>query len=147
MASVSISVHDEYPAAESALVDKGIGQSNEAAAPLHEVKPFSCFARSETGVVVGGAIGRRWGSCCELQQLWVEPVHRRKGIGTQLIKTFEAHALAKGCESFYLETFSFQAPDLYRSLGYAIAHELRVFPHGIVKYILVKHSVGDTSAP
>ena len=81
--TLNISTHDSYPE-ETALVDRGLGEANDAAAPLHEVRPLSCFARTETGLVVGGAVGRWWGQCCELQQLWVEPSYRRRGIGTQL---------------------------------------------------------------
>ena len=110
--------------------------------PLHEVQPLSCFARTEAGVVVGGAVGRRWGRCCELQQLWVDPSHRSQGIGAMLVRAFEARAREHGCLTFYLETFDFQAPGLYRSLGYAVAYEHRVYPHGIVKYVMVKRDNG-----
>jgi ribosomal protein S18 acetylase RimI-like enzyme len=82
-----------------------------------------------------------------LQQLWVEPSQRRRGIATQLIREFEAHARRHGCSSFYLETFNFQAPALYESLGYRVAYEHKVYPHGIVKYVMVKHaSVGEAAA-
>jgi GNAT superfamily N-acetyltransferase len=99
---------------------------------------LSCFARDAAGQVVGGAIGRRWGGCCELQQLWVAPSSRRQGIGAGLVRAFEAHGRSHGCSYFYLETLSFQAPWLYQSLGYRVAHEHAVFPHGIVKYLMVK---------
>ena len=79
--ALTVSIHDSYPAEECALVDNGLGEFNKQAAPLHEVQPISCFARSPSGQVLGGAIGRWWGACCELQQLWVEPAHRRMGIG------------------------------------------------------------------
>jgi GNAT superfamily N-acetyltransferase len=81
-----VTAHDSYPP-ETALVDRGLGEA--------------------TGRVVGGAVGRWWGECCELQQLWVEPSYRRRGIGTQLIQAFEARAREHGCSTFYLETFSF----------------------------------------
>jgi GNAT superfamily N-acetyltransferase len=113
----NISVHDSYPPEETALVDRGLGEANDAAAPLYEVRPLSCFARTEDDRVVGGAVGRWWGQCCELQQLWVEPSYRRRGIGTQLIQAFEARAREHGCSTFYLETFSFQTPRLYEVLG------------------------------
>jgi ribosomal protein S18 acetylase RimI-like enzyme len=145
--AIAITAHDSCPPLEAALVDSGMGASNEAAAPLHEVQPISCFARSHAGQLVGGAVGRRWGSCCELQQLWVEPCHRRRGIATRLIREFEAHARSRGCSSFYLETFSFQAPALYESLGYRVAYEHAVYPHGIVKFVMVKQfGPGETAA-
>jgi hypothetical protein len=60
-----ISAHDSYPPEETALVDRGLGEANDAAAPLHEVRLLSCFARTEQSLVVGGAVGR-----------WVGPVLR-----------------------------------------------------------------------
>lgn len=140
---VSLSLHDSCPPEETATIDRGIGEANDAAAPLHEVQPVSCFAKSDSGSVVGGAVGRRWGECCELQQLWVAPSHRRQGIGSQLLLAFEEHARRHGCTFFYLETFSFQTPELYQSRGYQIEYERRGYPHGIVKYHMVKRVGGD----
>lgn len=145
MTQLAISLHDSHPP-EAALVDTGLDEANDAAAPLHEVHPLSCFARDGSGQVIGGAVGRWWGTCCELQQLWVDPSRRRQGIGTQLIRAFESHARSHGCLSFYLETFNFQAPELYRSAGYKIAYEHAVYPHGIVKYMMVKQVSGDDAA-
>lgn len=136
--SFNVTVHDSHPPDETALVDDGLGEANDAAAPLHEVRPLSCFARADDGRVVGGAVGRWWGQCCELQQIWVEPLQRRLGIGTRLIEAFEARAREHGCSVFYLETFNFQAPRLYRSIGYRVAYEHNIYPHGIVKYVMVK---------
>ena len=133
-----LTVHDEVPQQEGSLIDAGLGESNESAAPLHEVSPLSCFARESSGLVVGGAVGRTWGTCCELQQLWVEQAHRRQGIGAHLVRELERHAKTRGCHTFYLETFSFQAPALYRSLGYKVKLELTGFAPGIVKYTMVR---------
>jgi ribosomal protein S18 acetylase RimI-like enzyme len=136
--NLAYTVHDDLPPEESRLVDEGLGIANDQAAPLHEVRPLSCFARAGSNAVVGGALGRTWGPCCELQQLWVEPAHRRQGIATRLVQEFESRAQARGCYVFYLETFSFQAPELYRSLGYEVQYEHAVYPHGIVKYVMVR---------
>ena len=141
-----VSVHDSLPQTEARIVDDGLGEANDAAAPLHEVQPLSCFVRDETGQVVGGAVGRWWGQCCELQQLWVEPDSRRKGIGSSLVRAFEVRAREHGCLSFYLETFNFQAPSLYQALGYEVAYEHKVYPHGIVKYLMVKREGNSPSA-
>ncbi len=77
--------HDGLPEEESAIVDKGLGDFNVQAAPLHEVQALSCFVRDEAGHVIGGAIGRCWGQLCELQQLWVEASYRGKGLGVGLV--------------------------------------------------------------
>jgi GNAT superfamily N-acetyltransferase len=130
--------HDEPTAQDAGVVDAGLGASNDAAAPLSTVRPLACFARQRSGTPIAGALGRTWGSCCELLQMWVEPSHRRQGIGTRLVREFERRAEMRGCRTFYLETFSFQAPALYRALGYEAKVELRGFPNGITKYTLVR---------
>ncbi len=104
------------------------------------VQPLACFARRASGELVGGAVGRTWGTCCELQQLWVEPGQRRQGIGARLVREFEHQAAVRGCRTFYLETFSFQAPRLYRTLGYEVRLELHGFAPGIVKYTMVRET-------
>lgn len=133
-----ITVHDESMRDDARVVDEGLGASNDAAAPLHEVQPLSCFARSADGAVLGGAVGRTWGACCELQQLWVDPVQRRAGMGTRLVRAFEERAAARGCTIFYLETFSFQARPFYERLGYEAKFEIHGFAPGIVKYTMLR---------
>jgi GNAT superfamily N-acetyltransferase len=134
----TLTSHDGAPADAAASVDEGIGTFNADAAPLHEVQPLSAFARDADGHVLGGAVGRRWGSCCELQQLWVRPERRGHGIGAALLRRFEEHARRHGCRQFFLETFSFQAPDFYRRHGYRVVHGLDVYPHGIVRHLMRK---------
>lgn len=136
--AIQYTVHDDLPAAEARLVDEGLGAANDRAAPLHEVRPLACFARLPSGEVIGGAVGRTWGPCCELQQLWVEPARRHAGVGARLVRDFEVRAQARGCRTFYLETFNFQAPQFYRKLGYEVRYEHAVYPHGIVKYTMVR---------
>ena len=61
------------------------------------------------------------------------------GVAARLMRQILVeHARTHGCSNFYLETFSFQAPDFYRSLGYLVVHEHQVYPHGIVKHLMVK---------
>jgi ribosomal protein S18 acetylase RimI-like enzyme len=134
----TVTRHDGLPAAETAIVDQGLGRANDAAAPLHEVRALSCFARAPDGAVLGGAVGRTWGSCAELQQLWVDPAHRGQGLGARLLQEFEAAAGARGATRSFLHTFSFQAPGFYRARGYEVAFEQTDYPHGIVRYLMVR---------
>lgn len=136
--SLTFQTLDRKSDVEAAIVDAGLDASNLAAAPLADVRPIVCVARNASGKVVGGLVGRTWGECAELQQLWVTPDERRKRIGTRLVKLFETRVKARGCCTLYLTTFSFQAPALYRSLGYRAAAEVRGFPDGIVKYLMVR---------
>lgn len=143
--AVLFETFDGPPPAEAAIVDEGLDAFNQESAPLDAVEHVTCIVRDAGGAVIGGAAGRTWGECAELLQLWVSPAHRRQGIGTRLVRRFEDHVAARGCRTCYLTTFSFQAPDLYRALGYAAASEIRGFPRGIAKYLMVRALNGPSS--
>jgi len=140
---ITYETHDYEPPDETPIVDNGLGEANHAAAPIDAVAPLTCFARDDAGAVIGGVVGRTWGECGELQKLWIAPTHRQHGIGARLVKLFEARAKQRGCRMFYLTTFSFQAPAFYKALGYLPAHEIRGFPAGIVKYLMVRTVASD----
>lgn len=134
-----ISLHDDPPSDAARVVDHGLGEANEAAAPqLADVQPLAAFAYDAEGAVIGGAVGRTWGACCELQQLWVRPELRGSGLGSALMRRFEAGAAARGCTTFYLETWSFQARPFYERFGYAVEHELGGFAPGMAKYVMLR---------
>jgi GNAT superfamily N-acetyltransferase len=130
---------DSPATADVAAVDDGLEASNrDAAADLANVRPLACFARLQTGELIGGTIARTCGECCELRQLWVEPSHRRRGIGRRLVEMVEQEARRRGCTLMYLETFSFQAPQLYLAVGFTVACEFRGFPGDVIKHIMRK---------
>jgi GNAT superfamily N-acetyltransferase len=129
----------DSPAVEDlAAVDDGLESANRTAADLNSIRPLASFARSPSGELIGGATARTWGKCCEIRQVWVAPSHRRRGIARRLLEIVEAEARHRECTLLYLETFTFQAPQLYRSLGFDVACQFTGFPGGEVKYIMRK---------
>jgi GNAT superfamily N-acetyltransferase len=131
---------------DAAVVDGGLHAFNQASADLAGIRSLACFVRSPAGDVVAGAVGRYWGTAAELQQLWVRDDLRRGGLGSRVVRSFEALARRKGCDLLYLDTFTFQAPDFYRKLGYAVACTLPGFPAGASKFLLTK-SLAPAQAP
>ena len=138
--AVSYADHDDPPAALMQAVDDGLEEYNQAAAPLGDVRPLGAFASDAAGGVIGGAVGRTWGRCAELQQLWVAAAHRRRGIASELLRRFESRAAERGCDTFYLTTLSFQAPGFYRKHGYEPAAEIRGYPEEIAKFLMYKET-------
>jgi ribosomal protein S18 acetylase RimI-like enzyme len=136
--SLSFELFDDPPEPARRAVDAGLESHNLSAAPLSDVRSLAAFASTPTGVVVGGAVGRTWGACCEIQQLWVAPAHRRSGTATRLLLEFEQRAAARGCRVFYLTTLSFQAPDFYRRRGYEVLASISGYPDNIIKYLMHK---------
>ena len=123
---------------ETEIIDAGLDRYNREAADLDAVRNFACFARAKSGEVVGGAIARCWGRCCELLHIWVAEEQRSKGIGRRLVGQVEEYAHSHEASIVYLDTFSFQAPEFYRSLGYQVVCEFEGFPDGMKKYIMRK---------
>lgn len=138
--NLAFEVFDEPPASVVAAIDAGLDAHNHAVAPLGDVRPLAATAALPSGDIVGGAIGRTWGGCCELLQLWVHPGHRGDGTATRLLAEFERRGAARGCRTFYLTTLSFQAPGFYRQRGYEVLAEMTGYPDGIVKYLMHKRS-------
>lgn len=117
-------------------VDTGLELHNQAAAPVSDVKPLASFATDGAGQIVGGAVGRTWGGCCELLQLCVSSERRSSGVGSGLLLVFEKHARGRACTVFYLTTLSFQAPTFYRKRGHVALAKISGYPNGIIKYLM-----------
>jgi GNAT superfamily N-acetyltransferase len=126
---------------DAKTIDEGLERFNQSAADFTTSLKFACIARLGSGAVVGGALARWWGRCCELQQVWVDEHHRLQGIGRQLVRMVEVEARRRGCSLLYLDTFSFQAPGFYLKLGYEVACEFKGFPNDVSKFILRKSLV------
>lgn len=133
---------DSPKAGDLDAVDAGLHLYNIGAADLGAVRTLACFARAASGEVRGGLKARQWGAAVEVQQLWVDERHRRRGVAARLLKTLEQAVIERGAAVIYLDTFSFQAPAFYGRCGYETAARIDGFPDGIGKYLMVKHVGG-----
>lgn len=76
---------------------------------------------------VGVAIYKVVGGMAFLEQIVVADGSTRRGIGSALIKDFEAHAVELGCHVIQLETAKTQAPGFYEHHGY---QRIGTYPNG-----------------
>jgi len=65
-------------------------------------------------------------------------VDRRAGQRRGRSSRAEAIGRKRGCNSIYLDTFSFQAPKFYKKLGYSEFGRLNGFPPGHTRIWLSK---------
>ena len=70
--------------------------------------------------------------------LWVKDDLRGRGFGRRLMMIAENEARQQGAKNAYLDTFSFQAPDFYKKLGYEVFGELPDYPVGHQRFFLTK---------
>ena len=124
---------------EIAAVEAGLQNFNNTSSTIIDVKPLKVIATEKNGEVAGGAIGRTWGECCELQQLWVDAGYRCKGAGTLLMDSFEKEAVNRKCKLIYLETFTFQGPMFYEKRGYVEVLRIAGFGGGEEKIYMQKN--------
>lgn len=96
------------------------------------------FLRDQEHQMVAGISGWLWGECLEIDFLWVHENLRGHGVGKRLVLALEEAAKERGCRQITLDTFSFQAPEFYQSLGYSIFGVIEGFGHRFRKYYMQK---------
>lgn len=120
------------------VIENGLQNYNANASSINEVKPLNIIATGKDKQIYGGAIGRTWGECCELQQFWVDDLYRSNGVGTFILESFEKEAKNRACTLIYLDTFSFQAPLFYQKRGYKEVSRISGFTGGEAKIHMQK---------
>ena len=120
------------------IILKGLKSYNESKIGLYSRKPFLLFIRSQTGNVIAGLSGDILGNLCGIHLMWVDHLHRKKGLGTKIIGKLEQYALSKGSDLIQLDTTEFQAKDFYEKLGYVTVAILDKGFMGHKQYIMRK---------
>lgn len=103
--------------------------------------PLAFALRDDGGGVVGGLIGEAQWGWLRIDILAVAADLRGGGWGRRLVGAAERAAVAAGCHSAWMDTFSFQSPGFYRRPGYAVFGELPDYPAGQVRHFLSKRLV------
>ena len=85
---------------------------------------LSVYFRNSQNEIIGGLTGKTFWNWLHVEYLWVHESERTNGIGTKLMLTAETEAVSRGCVGSTLDTFSFQALDFYKSLGYSVLGSL-----------------------
>jgi ribosomal protein S18 acetylase RimI-like enzyme len=93
---------------------------------------------NDKGRIVGGVIGETFIGWLFVKFLWVAETHRGTGWGKSLMEAAEKEARRRGVCNAYVDTFSFQAPEFYRKLGYREFGRLDDFPPGHSRSWLTK---------
>ncbi|MBS0644783.1 MAG: GNAT family N-acetyltransferase [Acetobacteraceae bacterium] len=132
-------VFDPLPGDDlSRFVSDNVVNVNFARTGLSVWHPVGFFVKSRRGEVMGGLTGHVWGGWLHVGFLWVSESIRRQGHGARLLDAAETMARERGAVGATLETFSFQAPNFYRSHGYTVCGQIDGYPPGHTKFFLRK---------
>jgi len=123
-----LSFEDNPSWVDREAVDDGLGAYNAPFLDNPGYDYFGIFVRDEVRVIRAGLIASSYAGWLFVNLLWVHADLRRSGIGRGLMTEAEQRGREFGCHSVWLDTFSFQAPEFYRKLGYREFARLDVPP-------------------
>jgi ribosomal protein S18 acetylase RimI-like enzyme len=120
------------------IIGGGINEYNQQQAGDDQGKNLCFVLQSPEQEIVGGVIGATYWDWFYINLMWIKDELRGRGYGHRLLTMAEEEARQRGARNAYLDTFSFQAPDFYKSHGYRVFGELPDFPPGHQRYFLTK---------
>ena len=118
MPDFEIRIVDVASTEDVAALEHEINEYNFAVTGYRDGRSLSCFLRDDEGKLVAGIDGFTWGGYAHVEFLWVDAEYRGRGLGQGLLAAAEVEATARGCRTIVISSHEFQAPDLYRRLGY-----------------------------
>jgi GNAT superfamily N-acetyltransferase len=120
------------------ILSKKIDEFNDRGMPF-ESERFAFLLHDAADCLVGGLSGVLYRDWLFVEALWVDNARRGTGLGRELMKQAETHAMAKGCHSAWLDTF--QACGFYEKLGYKVFGVLDDYPARERRWFLKKRLV------
>ena len=118
MSSYTIHIETKPDDNDVRVLLNGIHDHNTQHSGGGEAEYLTIFLRDPAGTVVGGVYGWTAYGWLRIDVLWVQEEWRGQGFGKQLLAEAEAEGIRRGCQFATLDSFSFQAPEMYKKLGY-----------------------------
>ncbi|HEX5377745.1 MAG TPA: GNAT family N-acetyltransferase [Phenylobacterium sp.] len=116
---------------------------NQRAVGRDDGRGLGFVIRDETGRTIGVAAGYSWAGASELQQLWIDEAYRGRGYSRELLNAFVAEAARRGVRRIWVESYDFQAPDLYEKAGFKRMAEFAGWPEGHSNIVLCKTLIAE----
>jgi GNAT superfamily N-acetyltransferase len=138
MAPFTILIDSSPQPEDVRLLEEGLNGHAIVQAGATPPEPIALFLHDEADTIVGGLSGRIWDGVLEISVLWVHEDFRGQGYGTRLMEVAEAEGIARGCHLAALRTFSYQAPEFYRRLGYTEDAVIDDWPKGHRRHFFSK---------
>ncbi|WP_404924969.1 GNAT family N-acetyltransferase [Mesorhizobium sp. ORM16] len=112
---------------------------NDAAGEPSGYEPVAILIRDhDRDETIGGLWGKVSYDWLFVELLFVPELLRRQKLGTQLMDAAGQLARERKCVGVWLETYGFQAPAFYQSLGYEVFGQLPDHARGSGRFFLRK---------
>ena len=110
---------------------------------------FVTFALRDEGGVDGGLIAQLYWDWLWIEILAVPERWRGQGLGRALVERAEAVAREAGCTGVWVDTYTFQSPGFYETMGYRPFGRLPNYPKGESRVFFAKlfHQPDETPEP
>lgn len=125
-----VSIKGDLEAKDKEILVKGMLSHHASQGHLRKTEMFSIALKNEDNEFMGGIIVSFLWNGMEILSLWVDRRIRKQGWGRKLMQAVEKEAIKRGCTFAYTNTFSWQAPEFYKELGYVLYGKLDNFPKG-----------------
>jgi len=130
---------DDTPGkADVEFLDHQLELFNKQATGKDDFRSLNLIIRDEEKAVIAGLKAVTGWDWLYIQVLWVEADHRRKRVGSQLLRQAEDKARQRGCIGSCLSSYSFQAPEFYTYHGYTNFGKIVDYPKGNTMFFLSK---------
>jgi ribosomal-protein-alanine N-acetyltransferase len=133
------------------LIESGLGWSWTPMRVVREVKAkrSNVIVTVEGQEIIGFAVMKYLDDEARLNLFAVHPNHRRRGIGTRMIKWLEETALVNGNSVVYLETRQKNqaAREFYESLGYKVIQRIPGYYRGREAAVKMAHDLWSGVSP
>jgi ribosomal protein S18 acetylase RimI-like enzyme len=116
---------------------KPLAAYNEACAGPGHWEVLAITVRNHQGEVVGGLWGRIGYNFLNIELLALGPA-KDSGLGRRVMAVAETEALKRKLAGVWLDTWSFQAPEFYRKLGFEECGRIEEYPPGHQRIFFVK---------
>jgi GNAT superfamily N-acetyltransferase len=116
---------------------KPLAAYNEACAGPGRWETLAVTVRDPGGEIVGGLWGRIGYNFLNVELFALGPA-RDSGLGRRIMAMAEAEARTRNLAGVWLDTWSFQAPDFYRKLGFQECGRIDDYPPGHHRVFFVK---------
>lgn len=100
--------------ADEVVIGDGLARYNEEQTGYRDYRPLAVLVKDPvTSETIGGMYGRTSYGLLFIDLVFLPASLRGQALGTRLLAMMEAEAIARGCQSGFLLTITFQAPEFY----------------------------------